>query len=184
MQEKMVFDQTLEGLFVRGLEGRVTPTLKGHLKEVGVDLDRKLLPAYPFDTWCSCVRVTARELYSGEPEEQAYHALGERMVDGYRATMMGRALFSVLQLLGPRRVLARVQQSFRSGNNYTEVRIRELASTHLELWMNEAGPTRYLVQGAILAGMRGCGVQEPRVQVRSFTQEGVTFDVTWAEDAS
>lgn len=177
----MVFDQTLEGLFSRGLEGRITPSLKLHLKEVGVDLDRRLLPAYPFETWCSCVRVAARELYADLPEEQAYHALGERMVDGYRSTMMGRALFSVLQLLGPRRVLARVQQSFRSGNNYTQVRIRDLAPTHLELWMNEAGPTRYLVQGALLAGMRGCGVQEPLVEVRGFDDEGVTFGVSWKE---
>ncbi|HYH97076.1 DUF2378 family protein [Hyalangium sp.] len=182
MQEKLVFDQTLEGLFVRGLEGRVTPTLKLHLKEVGVDLDRKLLPAYPFETWCSCVRVAARTLYTEAPEEQAYLALGERMVDGYRGTMMGRALFSVLQLLGPRRVLGRVQQSFRSGNNYTEVRMKELAPTHRELWVNEAGPTRYLVQGAILAGMRGCGVADAQVRVRSFTAEDVTFDVEWREE--
>src|SRR4051812_37387064 len=117
MQEKLVFDQTREGLFVRGLEGRITPSLRLHLREVGVDLERKLLPAYPFETWCSCVRLAARELYAGAPEEQAYLALGERMVDGYRSTMMGRALFSVLQLLGPQRVLSRVQQSFRSGNN-------------------------------------------------------------------
>ncbi len=182
MQEKLVFDQTLDGLFIRGLESQVTPSLRLHLREVGVDLDRKLLPAYPFETWCSCVRVAARELYADAPEEQAYRALGERMVDGYRSTVMGRALFSVLQLLGPRRVLGRMQQSFRSGNNYTEVRMRELAPTHMELWVNEAGPTRYLVQGAILAGLRGCGVRGGRVEVHSFTPEDVTFHVLWAED--
>jgi uncharacterized protein (TIGR02265 family) len=181
MQERMVFDQTLEGLFVRGLEGQVTPSLRLYLKEVGVDLDRKLLPAYPFETWCSCVRVAARELYVDTPEEQAYHALGERMVDGYRGTMMGRALFSVLQLLGPRRVLDRVQQSFRSGNNYTEVRVQERAPNQRVLWMNEAGPTRYLVQGAILAGMRGSGVPEAQVRVLSFTAEDVTYEVAWRE---
>jgi uncharacterized protein (TIGR02265 family) len=181
MQEKLVFDQALEGLFVRGLDGRVTPSLKLHLREVGVDLDRKLLPAYPFETWCSCVRVAAQMLYLETPQEEAYHALGERMVDGYRGTMMGRALFSVLQLLGPRRVLGRVQQSFRSGNNYTEVRIEELGPCHLRLWVNEAGPTRYLVQGAILAGMRGCGVQDAQVRVRGFSAEDVTFEVEWRE---
>ncbi|WP_224363681.1 DUF2378 family protein [Hyalangium versicolor] len=182
MQEKLVFDQTLEGLFVRGLEGRITPSLRHHLRDVGVDLDRKLLPAYPFEIWCSCVRVVARELYTGAPEEQAYRALGECMVDGYRSTMMGRALFSVLQLLGPRRVLGRVQQSFRSGNNYTEVHLQELAPGHLELRVNETGPTRYLVQGAILAGLRGCGVREARVEVHGFTLEDVTFHVLWRED--
>lgn len=179
MQEKLVFDQALEGLFVRGLEGQMTPMLKLHLREAGVDLDRKLLPAYPFETWCGCVRLAARELYAGAPEEQAYHTLGERMVDGYRTTMMRRALFSVLQLLGPQLVLTRVQQSFRSGNNYTEARLRELAPAQLELWVNEAGPTRYLVQGAILAGLRGCGIGGARVEVHHFTPEDVTFHVLW-----
>jgi uncharacterized protein (TIGR02265 family) len=87
----------------------------------------------------------------------------------------------VLQLLGPRRVLSRVQQSFRSGNNYTEVQMVELSPTHLELRVNEAGPTRYLVQGALLAGTRACGVPDAKVQLRSFTAEDVTFDVTWHE---
>ncbi|MDY7225874.1 DUF2378 family protein [Hyalangium rubrum] len=182
MQEKLVFDQTLEGLFVRGLAGRVTPTLKGHLREAGVDLDRKLLPAYPFATWCWCVRLAARELYASQPEEHAYRHLGERMVDGYRVTMLGRALFSVLQMLGPRRVVGRAQQSFRSGNNYTEVRIQDLAPAHLELWVNEAGPTRYLVQGAMMAGLRGCGVKEVQVEVHAFSADDVTFHVKWRDE--
>ena len=183
MQDKLVFDQTLEGLFIRGLEGRVTPSLKSQLRNVGVDLDRKLLPAYTFETWCSCVRVTARELYASIPSEQAYHALGERMVDGYRSTMMGRALFGVLQLLGaPQRLLGRMQQSFRSGNNYTQVRLQPLTPSRLELWVNEAGPTRHLMQGAILAGLRGSGVQEPRVELTRFTSEDATFLVQWRQD--
>jgi uncharacterized protein (TIGR02265 family) len=182
MQEKLVFDQTLEGLFIRGLSGQVTPNLKSQLRGMGVDLDRKLLPAYPFSTWCSCVRVAARELYAREPPEHAYRQLGERMVDGYRTTMFGRPLFSVLQLLGPRRVIGRAQQSFRSGNNYTEIRIQEVGPLCLELWVNEAGPTRHLMQGALLAGLRSSGAHEPWVELKHFTEEDVTFHVTWKED--
>jgi uncharacterized protein (TIGR02265 family) len=184
MQERLVFDQTLEGLFIRGLSGQVTPCLKSQLRGMGVDLDRKLLPAYAFSTWCSCVRLAAKELYGNEPPEQAYRLLGERMVDGYRATMLGRPLFSVLQLLGPRRVINRSQQTFRSGNNYTEIRIRELGPLHLELWVNEAGPTRYLVQGAMLAGLRSSGAKEPRIELQCFTEEDATFHVMWREDGA
>ncbi|HLL00618.1 MAG TPA: DUF2378 family protein [Myxococcaceae bacterium] len=182
MQQKLVFDQTLEGLFIRGLSGQVTAGLKGQLRGVGVDLDRKLLPAYPFSTWCSCVAVVARELYGREPPEVAYRLLGERMVDGYRATVWGRSLFSVLQLLGPRRVIGRAQQSFRSGNNYTEIRTRELGPQCRELWVNEEGLTRHLMQGALLAGLRGSGAREPRVELKSFTPQDVTFHVMWEED--
>jgi len=182
MKEKLVFDQTFEGLFIRGLSGQVTTALKSQLRGVGVDLDRKLLPAYPFSTWCACVRLAAQALYPDRPPEAAYHQLGERMVDGYRSTLWGRALFSMLRLQGPRRVVSRAQQSFRSGNNYTEVRIQELTPWKLELWVNEEGPTRYLMQGAMLAGLRGSGAREPQVALKDFTEQDVTFHVTWEED--
>lgn len=182
MKEKLVFDQTLEGLFIRGLSGRVTPGLKSHLRGIGVDLDRKLLPAYPFSVWCSCVQVAARELYERVPAEAAYHQLGERMVDGYRETVWGRTLFSMLKLVEPRRVIGRAQQSFRSGNNYTEIRIQEVGPRRLELCVNEEGPTRHLMQGAMLAGLRGSGAREPKVELKCFTEQDVTFQVTWEEE--
>lgn len=181
MPERLVYEHTIEGLFVRGLAGRVSPGLKERLRVVGVDLDRRLLPAYPFDTWSMCVRLAAQTLVPELPEEGAYRHLGERMVDGFRETLMGRAQFGVLQLLGPRRVLHRVQQSFRSGNNYTEVRLRPLEASELEVWMNEPGTTRYLVQGALLAGLRASGAAEPVVRVAEFTSEDVTFHVSWKE---
>lgn len=182
MPERLVYEHTMEGLFVRGLAGRVSPSLKERLRTVGLNLDRRLLPAYPFETWCSCVRLTAELLLADLAEEEAYHHLGERMVDGFRATLMGRAQFNVLQLLGPRRVLHRAQQSFRSGNNYTEVRLTALGPSELEVWVNEPGFTRYVVQGALAAGLRASGAAEPEVRVETFTPEDVTFHVSW-EDA-
>ena len=183
MPERLVYEQTMEGLFLRGLAGRVPPGLKERLREVGLNLDRRLLPAYPFELWCTCVRLAAEALHPEETAEGAYHLLGERMVDGYRETLMGRAQFSVLQLLGPRRVLLRTQQSFRSGNNYTEARLSTLAPNALEVWMNEAGPTRYLVRGALLAGLRASGALDPQVVVAGFTPEDVTYRVHWKERA-
>lgn len=181
MPEKLVFEHTLEGLFVRGLVGRVTPTLRERLKEVGVDLDRKLQPAYGFDTWCSAVRVAARELHPDVPNEVGYGLLGERMVDGYRETVLGRAAFGVIQLLGPRRGVSRARQMFRSGNNYTEVRLEDVSSTEVDLWMNEAGAIRYFTRGALLAGLRATGARTPEVLVREFSDEHVTYRLTWRD---
>ncbi|RYZ36495.1 MAG: DUF2378 family protein [Myxococcaceae bacterium] len=181
MPEKLVFEHTLEGLFIRGLAGQLTPELRGRLRTVGVDLDRKLQPAYGFDTWCSAVHVSARLLHADLPDEVALARLGERMVDGYRATLLGRALFGVLQLMGPRRGVSRAQQMFRSGNNYTQTRMTDLSPTSLELWMNEAGFIRFFTQGALLAGLRATGAAEPRVDVHDFTAEDVTYRVSWKD---
>ncbi|MFP2932093.1 DUF2378 family protein [Pyxidicoccus sp. 3LG] len=181
MPEKLVFEHTLEGLFVRGLVGRVTPALRERLREVGVDLDRKLQPAYGFDTWCSAVQIAARELHPDVPDERGYGLLGERMVDGYRETVLGRAAFGVIQLLGPRRGVSRARQMFRSGNNYTEVRLEDVAPTEVHLWMNEAGAIRYFTQGALLAGLRALGAHQPQVVVRDFTSDHVTYRLIWRD---
>ncbi|GEN07404.1 Myxococcales-restricted protein, TIGR02265 family [Myxococcus fulvus] len=184
MPEKLVFEHTFEGLFVRGLAGRVTPALRDSLRKVGLNLDDKLRPAYDFDTWCSAVRVAAHELHSDVPPEEGYALLGERMVDGYRETVMGRALFSVIQLLGPRRGVGRARQMFRSGNNYTEARIEDVSSSEVDLWMNEAGPIRYFTQGALRAGLRATGAVQPLVTVRGFTSDDVTYRCTWRDGVS
>ncbi|MCP3136166.1 DUF2378 family protein [Pyxidicoccus xibeiensis] len=181
MPEKLVFEHTVEGLFVRGLVGRVTPALRERLKGVGVDLDRKLQPAYGFDTFCSAVRVAARELHPEVPEEVGYGLLGERMVDGYRETVLGRAAFGVIQLLGPRRALGRAQQMFRSGNNYSEIRLADVLPTEVHLWMNEAGTLRYFTQGALLAGLRATGAHQPQVAVQDFSEAHVTYRLTWRD---
>ncbi|MCP3064660.1 DUF2378 family protein [Myxococcus sp. K38C18041901] len=183
MPEKLVFEHTFEGLFVRGLAGRVTPVLQDRLREVGLDL-KKLRPAYDFDVWCSAVRVAALGLHPDVTPEEGYALLGERMVDGYRETAMGRALFSVIQLLGPRRGVGRAQQMFRSGNNYTEARIEDVSSTEVDLWMNEAGPIRYFTQGALRAGLRATGAVQPLVTVRDFTPADVTYRCTWRNGVS
>lgn len=179
MGERLVFQNTVEGLFARGLAGRVTPALKEQLRREGLDLDRPLLPAYPVETWSRCVALTARALHPGEPEGVALSKVGERMVEGYRETAVGRAVFGVLTLLGPRRTLGRMQQNLRSANNYTEVRLTEVGSREADLWMNEPGLLRYFMRGVLLAGLRGAGTADAQVELRQFDDAGVTYRVSW-----
>ena len=177
--QRLIFEHAVEGLFLRGLAGRLTPTLKAQLREAGVDVERKLLPAYPWAVWERSVGVAARALHPAEPNEVSWRLIGERMVDGYRETLVGGAMFGMLRLLGPRRMVGRTRQNFRSGNNYTEARITEVGPMAVELWMNEVGTLRYFTQGAVLAGMRGAGAPDVRVEVAHFDDAGVTFSVTW-----
>lgn len=185
MPERLVYEHTVEGLFVRGLARRISPAVKQQLRQAGLDLDCKLLPAYPFDTWARCVAIAADALYPNELQSVAYQWLGARMVEGYRETFTGRLMFRVLQLLGPQRLVARTEQNFRSGNNYTEVRHTDIAANVVELCVNEPGPTRYVVQGAMLETLRAArpGDMGVRVDLIDFTAESVTFRVSWTEGA-
>ncbi|MBJ6766037.1 DUF2378 family protein [Myxococcaceae bacterium JPH2] len=182
MAERLVFPPIVEGLFVRGLNGRVPFALKEQLRKEGLDLDRPLLPAYPLETWIRCVALTAKALHPGESDAVAWRLLGERMIDGYRDTMVGRALLGVLKLLGTRRVLGRAQHSFRTGNNYTEVKLTERGSNTVDLWLNEPGMLRYFKQGVMLATARAAGGPATQVEVLVFDEETVTYRITWGGD--
>ncbi len=179
MSERLIFSHTVEGLYTRGLQGRVTPALKEQLRKEGLDLDKPLLPAYPLETWARCVRLTATALHPGEPEELALRKVGERTIEGYLETPMGRAMFGVLKLLGPQRTLGRMQKNFRSANNYTEVRLTEVGPTEADLWLNEPGLMRYFMQGVLLAGIRGAGAPDVEVALRQFDDAAVTYRVSW-----
>lgn len=177
--QRLIFEHSVEGLFLRGLMGRLTPSLKAQLREAGVDLERSLLPAYPWEVWERSVGLTARALHPGEPDDVAWRLVGERMVDGYRETLVGGAMFGMLRLLGPRRMVGRTRQNFRSGNNYTEASVTDVGPRQVDLWMNEVGRLRYFTQGAVLAGMRGAGAPDARVEVTHFDDAGVTYRVSW-----
>ena len=60
--ELLVFEQTIEAMFHRALNGRLTPRCKARLREAGLDVDQKPRPAYSLDAWMTFLRITAEEL--------------------------------------------------------------------------------------------------------------------------
>jgi uncharacterized protein (TIGR02265 family) len=161
----LVFDQTLEALFVRGLRGRIAQPLQLRLQSAGLDLSKQLLPAYPFHTWIESLRITAEELYPQESLDRAQFLLGQTFIDGYDETLMGKAILRMIRILGPRRTLLRATHNFRSGNNYTETTLTEISPQEVRLWMNEVGPYPAFTAGIIHAALRASGVHA-----------GVTFE--------
>lgn len=166
---------------MRGLHGKIPLTLKEQLRREGLDLDRKLLPAYPVETWARCVGLTAKALYPDKPEVEAWRLLGERHIEGFHETMLGRALFGVLRLLGPKRRLARMRQSFRAGNNYQEVRLTDVSPTEMDVWLNERGMLRYFKLGILHGSARAAGDPNAMAVVKNFDDEGVTYRISWPE---
>jgi uncharacterized protein (TIGR02265 family) len=177
--EKVVFEQTIEGLFVRALGPRLTPPLRARLKAVGIDIDARLLPAYPFATWMKGLELVARELYPDRTIDDAMFQIGTDFLNGYRETFLGRAVLGMIRALGPNRTLKRATQNFRSGNNYTESRVVELSPTCCELWMNEVGPWPTFTAGLVHAALSNAGV-EPDITVQSFDGHAATFRCSWA----
>lgn len=179
--ELLVFEQTIEAVYVRALHGRLPPTCKTRLRQAGLDLDQKLRPAYPFTSWMTFLRITAEELYPGEPLEIGAFKIGEACIDGFRETMLGRAVLSLLRVLGPKRALMRATQNFRAGNNYTESRIKEVSPRQYELWMNEVGSLPTFTAGILHAGLRTAGAESVRVDLSGYDGHACTYCISWSE---
>jgi len=177
--ERVVFEQTIEGLFVTALRSRMSPALQRDLRAEGVDLAQRLRPAYPVDVWSRCCLVAAKHMHPSLPVEDSMRLLGEAVVEGFASGFLGRALMGVVRVLGPHRALARVRQNFRSGNNYAEATVTKVGETTYEVWMNERGPTRYVCQGIILAGLRDAKAVGSRVDVARFDDDSVWFKASW-----
>ncbi len=179
----LIFDHSVQGLVSRAFPEGIPPELKVKLRDIGVDLDKPLLPAYPHVTWSRCVELISQSVFPHERREVAWRKMGERMVDGYQETMIGRALFATLRLLGPRRMLQRTQKNFRSGNNYTEVRLNDVSPTEVDVWFNETDEVlRHFTSGLVIAGMRVGGAAEPRAEVLHKDTRGFTLRASWKSE--
>ncbi|WP_407736389.1 DUF2378 family protein [Hyalangium sp.] len=180
MRRWVVFEHTVEGLFLVALRGRLSAAAAASLRRTGLDLSKKLLPAYPFEIWKQCLEIAVRDLYSHLPRPEAWRRIGHALVEGMARTVIGRATAGVARLLGPLRALRRLEATLKSADNYVEARITERSATCLEVSINEVmgQPTYY--QGILEASLAMTGAKGGRVELLSCEGGGATFRVQWS----
>ncbi|PTL79880.1 DUF2378 family protein [Vitiosangium sp. GDMCC 1.1324] len=177
----MVFVQVVEGLLRHGVGERVTPRLRERLRQVGLDLDRPLLPAYRAVMWHRCLHIIVEEVYPGLQREEAFRQLAAHHVEGYGQTLVGRALMRLLRLLGPRRTVYQMAQALRASDNYTEVRLTQLGPCSYEMWMNSVLDTPGYAEALFVGFLRASGAEEPRASIVRKEEESTTYVLTWTE---
>jgi uncharacterized protein (TIGR02265 family) len=180
--QKLVYAGSIEALFQRALENRLTPACRMRLNEAGLDLDQKLSPTYTLEQWKQFLRIAADHVYAGMPAEAAYYSLGERLIDGCFSTFFGRALLGMVRLAGPRRALAQAQLGFRMSTNCSEVRIVKRESTTMEVWLNDILADQPTFAAGMLARMTElAGGQRVVAIPEGFDGQSATFHVRWSE---
>jgi uncharacterized protein (TIGR02265 family) len=180
-ETRYVFPQMIEGLFLKGLKSRVNLQLVEKLKTLGINLNGKLLPAYPADAWYKALATTAAQLFPDASIDEGYLLLGLSHVEGYTGTLIGSVLARTFKIVGPNRVLRRADKNFRSGDNYTQTKLTEVAPGHAELWINEVGPNPNYMKGVLLAGLKLTGVKDLVVEVAKYDGHAATFRIRWSE---
>ncbi len=180
-EERVVFASVVEGLVRHGLQGHVSLRLRERLRQEGVDIDRPLLPAYPVPTWSRCLNIIAEESFPGLPPEEAFRRLATRHVEGYGHTLFGRAVYRVMRLLGPRRMVQRLPQTLRGTDNYTDAELVEVGPAAFEMRMNSVLYAPGYVEALFEAMLRVAGAQSPQVVTTRVEEGHTTYRLTWTE---
>jgi uncharacterized protein (TIGR02265 family) len=177
MTERLIFSQTFEGLF-RAVRRVLDPPTASALRAAGIDPDQELRPAYPLPVFLDSVRLLARRLFPEAAEGEGIHLLARQFMDGYAATMVGRAVVGMMRVIGPRRTLERLTRQFRTANNFSETRLREVQPGQCELWCNQVTlPGWY--EGLLERGLELSGAKNVRVALIQKDGEGATFRIEW-----
>lgn len=180
-EDRKVFVQVVEGLLRHGVGERVTPRLRERLRQVGIDLDRPLLPAYPVSQWMHCLQIILEEVYPGVPREEGFRQLAAHHVDGFGRTLVGRAMMRLLRLLGPERTVQQMVQALRTSDNYTEVRLKELEPGLWEMWMNSVLDAPGYAEALFVSFLGASGAAEPHAAVVRKEAEGTVYLLRWKE---
>ncbi len=176
---ELVFEQAIEGLFKMALRPRMTEQLEARLLQAGLDLSRPLRPAYPRAEWNDFVRIAAESLWPGKSPEVAYRELGRALIDGYTQTLMGKAIASIVKLIGPRRMLERMTRNLRSGGNFNLTRVTDLAPQEVEFWINEPYLHPAYVAGMLEAALQLSGAKGVALAVLARDGQGCTYRIHW-----
>lgn len=180
-EEDVVFDVTVEALFRRALDTRMTDALRARLKDAGIDLSTRFKPLYPRVTFYRGVVLVIEELFPGVPRDRALFDLGGIFFDGYVRTWVGKAAISVMKVLGPRRTMGRMTQNFRSTNNYMQTELNEVSPTHVELSLSQHSGVPAYFQGTIFRALTLMGVRGLQVNVKEVKGSACVIAISWME---
>jgi uncharacterized protein (TIGR02265 family) len=158
--DHLVFSHIVEKFFGLIGDSLLTETLKEKIKAVGIDLSRKLDPAYPVAIFEDALELVAVDALSHLPRTQALTELGKLQFESFANTLIGHATLPLLKLLASNeeRLLGLMQRGFRQANNYVETRIEKLADGHYRVWINDGGRLPEIFQGLLVSGSEHVGL--------------------------
>lgn len=134
-EHAVIFASAVEG-FVKGLRAPLPKHVLDELTRLGIDLDQPA-PAYTLEAWETAMRFAAAELYPAMTESERFRTLGHDFIQGYIQTAFGKAALAFIRITGPKRMLHRMSNNFRSAANYIGCEASDIADRHVELrtWM-------------------------------------------------
>lgn len=177
---RLVYRATVEGLFLKALNGRLDSATRAELAAVGVDLGRPLHAAYAVEELDEAFAVLARRVFPELSTAQAFRRLGELQVEGFQQSVVGAATLRLMRLFNRRQLVERVGKSWRSANNFVTVEVAAEGADAYTLRVNDVGRHPEMYQGIMEAVLRACG-RAGTIGVRESRGRGCLYEVRFGE---
>lgn len=178
----VIYRHTVEGFFKQVLvrRGLLTPTFAAKLASFGVDPNKPRDLDLP--TWWKVIAATAELLAPGASVEDAHREAGRELVRGFEQSLVGKTSFLVLRMLGHRRAVTKLAESFKSADNASTVDVLEATPTSARVRIAVEGghPQPTYTEGILLEGLQMLGAKDVAVKHQRDAARAVLFDVTWA----
>ncbi len=179
--EKLVYQNAVEGLFVKAFGKKMSPTVRKAIREAGIDLDAPLKTAYPGEVVNRCTQLIRHGVFAHEPDDtKAYFALGAQTLDGYFDTVLGKAMTGVLRVIGFERVIDRLPQQMASGSNYQHVTVERPrpgeAIVTCSDWLPHAGINLGVLTRAFTHYFRA---PDFKMEILKVEEQGATYRLSW-----
>ncbi len=133
----------------------------------------------PYEDWKRWCVVIAEERLAAEPEPERYRQLGRLMVLGIRNITLGKATEVVLWLLGPARALGRMNQNFRSSDNFSQATVESTGPCALLITVNEVMDQPTCMQGILEALVEVAGGKDVHVVIDREDLPEARYQIGW-----
>lgn len=178
MAEGYIYAVAVEAFFLRALRGRLDDAARERIAEVGIELARPLLPAYPAAVFHRAVAIASEAARPWLPPAEAHRHAGRDHLDGFVESYSGRMMLAVARQLEPRTIVEYAGTFIRLGNDFTESVARVVGPAELELTLNEVGRVPGWYAGVVERGLELSAVEGVRV-VHLHGEREATYRVSW-----
>ena len=179
MADGVVFRHTVEAFIDRVIlrRGLLSLEFDKELKALGLDVSRPV--ELSIDIWLKVLRACAKRLLPAGTEADGLELVGREMLRGYQEGLVGKSLFMLLRMVGPRRALLRVMESYRTADNITTITATERGPKCIALEFNSAFEIPTYVRGLLLEALPLLGGHEPKVEFRTLPSGATVLSASW-----
>ncbi len=176
----VIYRHTVEAFVQRVLlrRGLLSLEFDRELKALGFDASRPT--EVTLDMWETLMRRSAKRLSPQKTEADALNDLGREQLRGYTEGLVGRALSTLLRLIGPRRTMLRMMENYRTADSVTEVKSTELSPTAIELEFSSDFNMPTYVSGLMEETLVMLRAKDPKVEFKKQATGSTVFSVSWS----